>query len=244
MKIEIAPEVFALFPGYVRHVLVVDGADNTQEVPELAGLLSEAQRQVRGNEAFSDLKAHPRIASWRDAFQSFGTNPNKCPPSIANLIKRVRSGGGGEGERKDLPYVNSLVAIFNVISMRHVLPAGGDDLDKVKGDIRLTPAKGHENYTPLGSPERKEHPAPGEIVLLDTGNDEVFCRAWCWKNGDVSKIETPTVRVAINIDILPPGSPEEGKAAALETLEMVKRFCGGSVELHRLDSEHGSVAFE
>jgi lysyl-tRNA synthetase class 2 len=234
MKIEVAPEVFALFPGYVRHVLVVNGADNTKEVPELAGLLVEAQQQVRGDERFSDLKAHPRIASWRDAFQSFGTNPNKCPPSIANLIKRVRGG-------KDLPYVNSLVAIFNVISMRHVLPAGGDDLDKVKGDIRLTLAQGHESYTPLGSPDQKERPTPGEVVLLDTGNDEVFCRAWCWKNGDVSKIEATTRRVAINIDILPPGSLEEGKAAALETLEMVKRFCGGDIELHRLDPEHGSV---
>jgi lysyl-tRNA synthetase class 2 len=234
MKIEVAPEVFALFPGYVRHVLVVNGTDNTKEVLELATLLMEEQKRVRSEEAFADVKTHPRVASWRDAFQSFGVNPNKCPPSIANLIKRVRGG-------KDLPYVNSLVAIFNVVSMKYVLPAGGDDLDTVKGDIRLTRALGHENYTPLGSPDQKEHPNPGEIVLLDTGSDEVFCRAWCWKNGDVSKIEANTRRVAINIDALPPLSAEDGKTAALETLEMVRRFCGGSAELHRLDAASGSV---
>ena len=234
MKIEVASEVFAAFPGYVRHVLVVEGADNTKEVPELAALLLEAQKRVREDETFADPKAHPFIASWRDAFQSFGVNPNRCPPSIANLIKRVRGG-------KDLPYVNSLVAIFNVVSMKYVLPAGGDDLDTVKGDVRLMPARGSENYTPLGSPDQKETPLPGEIVLLDTGNDEVFCRAWCWKNGDVSKIEPTTRRVAINIDALPPMTPDEGRTAAQETMELVKRFCGGNVALHRLDAEHGGI---
>jgi DNA/RNA-binding domain of Phe-tRNA-synthetase-like protein len=234
MKIEISPEIFTLFPGYVRHVLVVGEVDNTKKIPELAELLIEEQNRVRADEAFADLKTHPFIASWREAFQSFGVNPNKCPPSIANLIKRVRSG-------KDFPYVNSLVAIFNVVSMKHVLPAGGDDLDTVKGNICLTRARGHENYSPLGSPEQKEQPNPGEIVLLDTGSDEVFCRAWCWKNGDVSKIEASTRRVAINIDALPPLGAEEGRTAALETLEMVQRFCGGSAKLYRLDAANGSI---
>ena len=235
MQIEITPEIFTLFPGYVRHVLVVKEADNAKISPELETLLQEQQNRLKA-ETFGDLKAHPLIASWREAFQSFGVNPNKCPPSIANLIKRVRSG-------KDLPYVNSLVAIFNVVSMKHILPAGGDDLDSVKGDIRLTRARGHENYSPLGSPEQKEHPNPGEIVLLDTGSDEVFCRAWCWKNGDVSKIETSTRRVAINIDALPPLGVEEGRAAAWETMELVQRFCAGSVELYRLDAASGSIEF-
>ncbi|GHS97482.1 hypothetical protein AGMMS50276_17620 [Synergistales bacterium] len=229
MKIKIAPEIFESFPGYVRHVLVVTGADNAKESPELAALLSEAQTRVTGDAAFADLKAHPLIASWREAFQSFGVNPNKCPPSIANLIKRVHGG-------KELPYVNTLVAIFNVISMNHILPAGGDDLDKVKGDVCLTLAKGDENYTPLGSPDQREHPAPGEVILLDTGAGEVFCRAWCWKNGDASKIDASTTRVAINIDALPPKSPSEGEAASREASDLVKRFCGASVTIHRLDA--------
>ena len=234
MKIEVAKEIFDRFPGYVRHVLVAEDADNTGENPELAELLAEAQRRVREDASFADLKTHPFIASWREAFQAFGVNPNKCPPSAANLIKRARGG-------KDLPYVNSLVAIFNIASMNHVLPAGGDDLDAVRGDIRLTFAKGDETYTPLGSPGQTERPDPGEIVLLDTGNREVFCRAWCWKNGDVSKIGTGTRRVAINVDALPPKTPEAGEAAAREVQDWVRRFCGSSAALYRLDASNGSV---
>ncbi|MDR1732331.1 MAG: hypothetical protein LBR61_09605 [Synergistaceae bacterium] len=234
MKIEIAPEVFSAFPGYVRHVLVAADVDNTKEDPALVAMLREAESRLREDESFADLKAHPLIDSWRGAFQSFGVNPNRCPPSIANLIKRVRGG-------KDMPFVSSLVAIFNVVSMKYILPAGGDDLDKVKGDIRLAPAAGNEHYTPLGAPGERETPDPGEIVLLDTGNGEVFCRAWCWKNGEVSKIEPSTRRVAINIDALPPMSLDTGRQAAEETMDLVKRFCGGVVVLHRLDAAKTGV---
>ena len=234
MRLEVAPEIFEMFPGYVRHVLHVRGADNAQACGELAAMLVQAQNAVCADESFVDLKSHPRIASWRAAFERFGVNPNQCPPSIANLIKRVRGG-------KDLPYINTLVCIFNVVSLTHVLPAGGDDLDKVKGDVRLGLAKGDEVYTPLGSPEKTENPKLGEAILYDTGSGDVFCRAWCWKNGDKSRIEETTKNVAINIDALPPVTPEEGLRAAEETADLVRRFCGAEVEIYRLSAERNFV---
>jgi lysyl-tRNA synthetase class 2 len=232
MMIGAAPEVFAMFPGYVRHVLIVNDADNSGEPAELVQMLAEAQESARSDSAFADIKSHPLIASWRSAFERFGTNPNQRPPSIANLIKRARSGKG-------LPYINKLVCIFNIISMRHVLPAGGDDLDKVSGDVLLGLADGSETYIPLGASGETEHPNPGEIILYDTGNLNVFCRAWCWKNGDSSKIDESARRVAINVDALPP--TEGGEAAAEETAALVRRFCDARVAVHRLSSDNPAV---
>jgi lysyl-tRNA synthetase class 2 len=234
MRIGISPEIFGMFQGYVRHVLLVRGADNSREHGELVSMLEEAQAAVRGDESFADIKGHPRISSWRSAFERFGTNPNQCPPSIANLIKRVRSG-------KNLPYINSLVCIFNLISLRYVIPAGGDDLDKVAGDVMLGIATGTETYVPLGSPGETERPKSGEVILYDTGNMDVFCRAWCWKNGDRSRIETSTRRVAINIDALPPVSSEDGLRAAEETAGLVRKFCGAEVSIHRISNENHEI---
>lgn len=231
MRIEIAPEIFQLFPEYIRHVLLVKNADNTQEHLELFDMLRTAQDAVRNNQDFADLKSNPFIASWRSAFEAFGVNPNQCPPSIANLIKRVRSG-------KDLPYINTLVCIFNIVSMRFVLPAGGDDLDKLAGDIRLGRASGEETYTPLGSAGELEHPKRGEVILYDSGTLDVLCRAWCWKNGDRSRIEESTRLVAINIDVLPPMTDAAGIDAAGETADLVRRFCGADVEIRRLSREN------
>ena len=232
MKIGVDAAVFTLALKFVRYVLVADGVHNAAENEVLLALLRQEEAAVRANDAFTDIKAHPRLASWRDMFAAFGVNANKCPPSVFNLIKRVRGG-------KDMPFVNSLVAIFNILSMRHIIPAGGDDLGTVTGDISLQPALGSELYIPLGSTrdsDAVEHPPAGEIVLVDTGSATVLCRAWCWKNGDTTKIEAATTRVAINLDILPPVTPEEGLSIAEAAKALIETHCGAVVTLHRLDA--------
>lgn len=231
MQISIDPRVFSLFPGYARHVVVAEGLDNTggpERHPELLALLRAREAAVRADPALEDPKALPRLLAWREAFQAFRVNPSKCPPSILNLVKRVRGG-------TELPFVSPLVCLFNVVSLGHLLPAGGDDLDKVAGGILLAPAEGTETYTPLGQPGVVERPAPGEVILMDTGSREVFCRAWCWKNGHPSRIEPDTRRVAINLDALPPVTAAEGLAAAQEVADLLGRFCAGACRVERLD---------
>lgn len=237
MKISLAPQVFALAPEFVRFVLVAENVTNQEENPTLLHRLRELEQQVRDDDTFADLKTHPRLASWRDIFGAFGANANKCPPSVFNLIKRVRGG-------KDLPFINNLVCIFNILSLEHIMPAGGDDLGTVDGDITLTAAQGHETYIPLGSTKESdtiEHPKPEEIILLDTGSDTVLCRAWCWKNGDTTKITPESSRVAINIDILPPVTRDEGAAIAAKAKELIETHCHATVTIYPLDAQNPSL---
>lgn len=235
MKIGIAPEVFQAWPAYRRIVVVARDVDNAEEDPALEALLQEAEASVRQDPALENLKEYPGIASWRTVFERMGLNPNKYPPSIANLVKRTRSG-------KDLPFVNRLVAIFNIVSLKYRIPCGGDDLSGVTGDVRLMPASGDETYEPLGNPEALERPNPGEIILVDTGRKTVFCRGWCWKNGDPSKITRESRLVAINLDAIPPVGLETLHAAAAELAGLLARHCGGTAEMHLL--EPGSPEFE
>ena len=233
MRLTIDPRVYKLFPASVQYTLVVKGLDNTGESPKLLARLRAAEARVRADAAFADWKAHPKVAAWRDAFALFGFNANKCPPSVANLIKRTRAG-------KDLPFVNKLVCIFNIISLENILPAGADDLAALTGDLVLGPATGAETYIPLGGGE-PEKPLPGEIILYDTGNNTVFCRAWCWKNGDASKVLETSRDVSINIDILPPVREEEGRAAADSLVALVREYCGGQAQLFRLAAGNNSL---
>ena len=236
MRISVDEALFQAFPGYVRHVVVAEGMDNSrrpEQLPELERMLRDAEAAVRADPAYLELKTHPRLAAWREAFQTFQVNPNKCPPSIFNLIKRVLGGAS-------LPFINPLVCIFNVVSLHHCIPAGGDDLDQVVGEVRLGYADGTETYVPLGQPDARETPNPGEVILMDTGNRDVFCRAWCWKNGHPSRIQPGTRRVLINIDALPPVSAEAGQAAAEEVAALVARFCGGQVLIQPLAAGHSA----
>lgn len=230
MRYSIDPRVFAGYPGFTRAVIIAENIDNTRENPALAAELAACEALARENldDAFKD---HPRLAAWAEAFRSMGLNPNKYPPSVANLVKRVRSG-------KSLPYVNSLVAAFNCISLKHLCPCGGDDLDVVEGDLLLTFAAGDETYVPLGQPDVTEHPAPGEIIYMDTASKDVFCRAWCWKNGDRSKLRPETVRAAVNIDILPPLSLADAERIALDLAALLRAHTGATTRIEYLHPEN------
>lgn len=230
MKIEISGDIFLKYPGYRRAVVVVVGADNRGEDEGLLSELRKAEAAVRENPSMADCRDVPRISSWRSVFQTMKINPNKYPPSVANLIKRTRKGA-------DLPFVNKLVCVFNIISLRHGIPCGGDDLSAVVGDLRLGFATGDETYVPLGQPGVVEHPEKGEVIYFDQGNGDVFCRAWCWKNGDRSKILPETSDVAINLEGMPPVSGEELVSIAEDLSEMVGRHCGGRASVHLLTED-------
>lgn len=226
MRYIVNPDIFSRYPGFMRAVVLADGITNNEENPILLELLRDSEKHVRLHLG-DNFKEHPRLAPWADAFRSMGINPNKYPPSVLNLVKRVRSG-------KDMPYVNTLVAAFNCISLRHLCPCGGDDLSVVTGDLLLTFAEGHENYVPLGQPDVIEHPPAGEVIYMDTGTKDVFCRAWCWKNGDRSKLSPSTRTAAVNIDIMPPLSQEDAASIAAELSEILQTYAGAKTEVHFL----------
>ena len=134
MQYIVNPDIFTRYPGFMRAVIIAENIDNTEENAPLEKQLRACEAHVRETLG-DDFKEHARLAPWAEAFRSMNINPNKYPPSVINLVKRVRSG-------KPLPYVNSLVAAFNCISLRHLCPCGGDDLAVVQGDLLLTFATG------------------------------------------------------------------------------------------------------
>jgi lysyl-tRNA synthetase class 2 len=237
MRIDVEPEVFRRFPGFRRAVIVARDVDNRGEPEELTALLRECEERVRSDPSLEDYRGHPRIAPWMGIFRELGLNPNKFPPSIVNLVRRARAG-------KPLPFVSKLVCLFNCLSLKHLGSCGGDDLGVVTGDLRLGFATGEETYVPLGEPDVREHPKPGEVIYYDGGNGLVFCRVWCWRNGDPSKIRPETRHVAINVDGMTPDTEETVRARAEELLGWVGRYCGGRLGLHLLTPEEPGFEVE
>jgi DNA/RNA-binding domain of Phe-tRNA-synthetase-like protein len=226
MKDIVSREVLAKFPNYIRGVVIARGVDNHGQKPRLIELLNEVVTKATRDESLLEIKSHPRIASWRQAYTDFGTNPNKFYCSIESLARRARRGD-------QLPYINTLVALFNYFSLKHMVPSGGDDLASVDGDLRLTLAKGDEPFTPLNS-EAMENPPAGEVIYVD--NAKVMCRRWNWRQGDQTKLSPNTTNVAINVDCLPPVAKGEAGAITEELADLVREFCGGEIKYMLLDA--------
>lgn len=66
---------------------------------------------------------------------------------VAALQVSIRSRGDDQ-----LPYINTLVALFNYFSLKHMVPSGGDDLQE---RYRLIAVEGHSDT--LGADLQRRH---------------------------------------------------------------------------------------
>jgi DNA/RNA-binding domain of Phe-tRNA-synthetase-like protein len=222
----VSPAVLERFPHYRGVVIYARNLENRASDEFSAELLRAAEAQARS--AFGDGKAseHPHIAAWREAFQAFGVKPNKMLNSAEALISRVLKGG-------ELPRINWLADAYNAISVRHVLPIGGEDLDKAVGAQRLEIAVGDEAFDTVkdGAPIL-EHPQAGEVVWLDDAG--VTCRAWNWRQCVRTRLTEDTKNAYFVLDSLSPFSLTELHAAAHE-LEGYLRQLSPDCNLERFE---------
>ena len=173
LSFSIADDVFARFPGYVRGVVLAHGVTNGPSPAELVALLRAAEDEVRRSVEAAAIAEHPRIRSWREAIRAFGAKPSEYRSSIEALARRVT--------REDsLPTISALVDIGNVISLRHLLPAGAHAIDELTADLWLRPATGAEVFTALDG-DAVEHALQGEIIFA--AGEQVLTRRWVWRQG-------------------------------------------------------------
>lgn len=213
----VSEEVFERFPDYVRGVVIARGVTNGESPVELVELLRGAEESVRECIGQGDITSHPRIAAWREAFRSLGFKVSEYRPSIEAMARRVLRGN-------ELPSINALVDIGNILSLRHLVSMGGHAVDVVTQDMVLRPATGTEEFIPFGS-DQPEHPAPGEIIFAEGGT--VLTRRWCWRQANHTLTLPTTTAIEFNIDGLPPITRQEVEAICRETAELIQRFCGG-----------------
>lgn len=226
------PAVHELRPDY-RALFVV--ADRLRPGPSDAtsdGLLAGAQRQALSRLDGAAPEQHPNVAAWRDAFRAFGAKPQRTRPSVEALLRRVPQG---------LPRIDRLTDAYNAVSVAHLLPLGGEDLDGYRGALRLTRATGDEPFeTTADGGDVVDHPEPGEVVWRDDVG--VTCRRWNWRQCTRTRLSGSTTRAVFVLDCLDPMTDDELTAAA-DALTTALRATSPQVEFSTRVvnvTEHGS----
>jgi DNA/RNA-binding domain of Phe-tRNA-synthetase-like protein len=231
MRFCVEEEVFRMFPHFCRAVVTAAGIDNSRSCPELEERLKEQAERMRLDPGI-DLATHPRLLAWKEAYRQFGSNPNKFTPSIVFLAKQVKSG-------KSVRPISPAVDAFNLISIKHVIPCGGDDMDSVEGDVTLGRAVADETFAPIFKPEEIEHPDAGEIIYVNRRTKRILCRRWNWRNADFSKMMPGTRNLAINVDGMQPAIGRSEIEEAAEGLrQLLIQYCGGVISIHYLDDNN------
>lgn len=228
MKISIASSVITKFPETKLGLIIGTGLKNNIPATKISTLARNVEKQARTNYTVENVASIPKIADWRETYRAFGFKPSEHRSSVEALMRRVLQG-------KELPSINPLVDLYNIISLKYILPAGGGDLAAIDGNITLTIAHGTEPYTMLGQSETVSA-QKGEVIYRD--DKEVICRAWNYRESNKTKITENTTAVYLIIEGLEHTSHQEIKQATIELSNLASEFCGGTFTTFILDSNN------
>ncbi|MBL1089453.1 MULTISPECIES: B3/B4 domain-containing protein [Streptomyces] len=216
----VSDEVRALAPGFAHLAVEAHGLTNGPSDASSAALLDEAAhrlvRRLDGRAPQDD----PHLAAWRAAYTAFGAKPSRTRNSAEALARRALADGG-------LPRINRLVDLYNAISVAHLVPVGGEDLDRIQGGMRLIRAAGDEPFaTAAGGAEVIEHPDAGEVVWCD--DEGVTCRRWNWRQGVRTRLTEDSVSALFLLERMAPMSLDDLAAAGEELAEALQKACPGA----------------
>jgi len=234
MHFEIAPKIFEKFPGLNIGAIVAKNLDNSGAIPEINNLLREQESRIRASYNTETLSQNPKIDCWRKAYSAFGGKPKENRSSVENLYRAVLQGN-------DLRHINKLVDIYNLISLKHMLPVGGEDIDKIQGAIQLTFAGANEPALLLLGDKEARPPHQGEVIYKDSLS--AICRRWNWREADRTKLSEQTKNCILVIEGLPPAAKSDVENATRELSDLVKKFCNGNVSYKILDERNPRIEF-
>jgi DNA/RNA-binding domain of Phe-tRNA-synthetase-like protein len=183
-QFRVEPAIFARFPGLRLAMVAAHGADNHTARPAVAeswcAAWADAARMAAG---YGNAQSLPRVRPWREAFRAMGVSSKEFPSSIEAMLRRALKGGA--------PFeINPLVDFYNGVSLRHIVPVGGFDLDQLHGPLELRLTRDGDRFTAL----REEAPLavpPGEVAYAD--RPTILTRHFVWRQAR-SGLITPSTR--------------------------------------------------
>lgn len=233
MHLRVDQAIFDTFPDVRLGVLLVKGLTNGPSPQALQDLLAQSCADKAAELAGVTVTEHPSIAPWREAYRQFGAKPKKYPSSIEAIYRRLAKGDA-------LPSINALVDAYNLISIKYGLPLGGEDLDSMQGDLRLTFAGDEEvAVTVLGENEAKA-PQTGEVIYKDDLG--TICRRWNWREVERATLKAETKNAILVLEALPPADEAVLIEAMTELQDLITTHCGGDVTANLLTPDHNALS--
>lgn len=111
--------------------------------PSLKKELNSAAGSVLNSFEGISVSEIPRIKSTRLFYKTIGKDPSRYRGSAEALLRRIVS-------KKALYYINNVVDINNLISIKHQFCVGSYDLEKITSPIQFAVGRAGESYKGIG----------------------------------------------------------------------------------------------
>jgi DNA/RNA-binding domain of Phe-tRNA-synthetase-like protein len=222
------PEIAPRFPDIVGGVLVARGMRNGPTPDGLKVVCGSEQQATRTRISTTPLSELETLSAWRSAFRAFGVNPTKYRSAAEALLRRLTKKG-------DIPNINAIVDICNLVSIRYGLPVAAFDTRELNLPITVQFSDGSENFKPLFQKEY-EHPEPGEVIFADEMM-LVVARRWCWRQSDESATQPHTNDAVFTIESQHPGGQADIEFALRDLEGLLGEFVGGEYRIGIVNAE-------
>ena len=215
------PDIISRYPNIIGGVILARGMKNGASSESLSETyITEQQATLTriGDIPLSELET---LAAWRSAFRDFGVNPTKYRSAAEALLRRLTKKG-------DIPSINAVVDICNLVSIRYGLPVAAFDARHLTGPITVKFADGTENFKPLFAKEY-EHPEAGEVIFADDAG-LVIARRWCWRQSDESATRPDTMDAVFTVEAQHPNGQSQIEAALADLTDLLQDHVGGELK--------------
>lgn len=143
VEISISSKLREKLPDFVLGVIDAD----VKIMEHSPGLVKEMELiSEELNADLSEVSSHPEISVARKAYKTFGKDPARYRLSSEALMRRVKKG-------KELPQVNNIVDIVNLVSLQTGVSIGGYDAEKISGNIMMDIGLKTDVYYAIGRGE-------------------------------------------------------------------------------------------
>jgi len=197
---------------------IIEGVSIQKENPELEKEKTELLDDL-GNLSVEAINDFPEIISYRDMYKQMRVKYQSRRPSPEALLRRIAQGKG-------LYAVNTLVDAYNLVVLRNRISVGAFDLSKIQFPTMLKIAEGGEEILLLGD-DTPTTLKPGEVSYFD--QEGPYNLDYNYRDAQRTAISLDTKDVWINVDGIGQISPEQVEKTLEETIEMIQKYCGGTL---------------
>ncbi len=217
--ITIDPTLKSAIPSISIGVALIRGVTIKKTDPKLEEEKQEFLKSIAGltNEV---MGTYPELVSYRKLYKQMGIDWHSRRPSPEALLRRVAQG-------KELYTVNTCVDAYNLVVMKHRVSVGAFDHSAMQYPTVLRFAGEGDEILLLGDKEPTKYTAK-EIAYYDKAGG--YNIDFNYRDSQRTMVTEETRDVWVNVDGVFDITPAQVATSLHEAVEMIVKYCGGTVE--------------
>ena len=233
MLYTIDKSVFELNKDIKFGILIGEDILNSETSAQDEERLRKAEIKMRNEIKPDEVRNLHNVELYRDIMSKSGINPNKYPPSIEAMFKRIIKGG-------QLPVINALVDLCNAVSIENGISLGGHDLKDIHEDLEVRYSRKGDIFLPFAAESYEDVPE-GELVF--TSGNIVQTLKWVWRQSELGKLTNESHNVFFQLVGFEYYEQSNLKKAMDDIENLVTDRFNGKIRRYMVDINNPSIEF-